>query len=46
MSILEYIKQYGDIMVVGTKRITASQLLENFLFDPKQQQAKLFTVSG
>lgn len=45
MSILEYIKQHGDIMVVGEKRITASQLLEHFLFDKKQQQAKLFSVS-
>jgi len=45
MSILEYIKQYGDSMAVGEKRITASQLLEQFLFDKKQQQTKLFSVS-
>lgn len=46
MTILEYTKQFAEYMVLGERRISAWHLLENFLFEPRQQQAKLFTLSG
>lgn len=52
MTILEYTKQFAEYMVIpsenghGDRKISASHLLENFLFEPRQQQAKLFTLSG
>lgn len=52
MTILEYTKQFAEYMIIpaenghGDRKISASHLLENFLFEPRQQQAKLFTLSG
>jgi len=52
MTILDYTKQFAEYMIIpaenghGDRKISASHLLENFLFEPRQQQAKLFTLSG
>lgn len=46
LTIIEYIKQFAEAMIIGNKRISASLLLENFLFDPRQQQSKVFGLSG
>lgn len=46
LTIIEYIKQFAEAMIVWNKRISASLLLENFLFDPRQQQSKVFGLSG
>ncbi len=46
LTIIEYIKQFAEAMIIWNKRISASLLLENFLFDPRQQQSKVFGLSG
>lgn len=46
MRIIDFVKKVAEHAVIGKVKFSASQLLERFLFPLKQQQAKLFSLSG
>jgi len=46
MKLIDYVKAVAEHAVIGKLKFTASQLLERFLFPPKQQQARLYSLSG
>ena len=44
--VIEYIEEVANLIEIGKKKITASQLLEKFLFPPAQQHSKISKLSG
>ncbi len=44
--VIDYVKEVAEYITIGKIKLSASQLLERFLFSTKQQQAKLFSLSG
>lgn len=47
LRVIDYIKKEAEYVSTGDgKKITASQMLENFLFSPKAQQTQIGRISG
>ena len=46
MKVLEYAKSIADRMMIGKDKISATKLLERFLFSPAQQQSRVHDLSG
>ncbi len=44
--VIDFIKEAGPIININEKKITASQLLEKFLFHPSEQYSKIEKLSG
>ena len=46
-TVLEYIRDVAEsVTLTQWVKLTASQLLERFLFDPKKQQTRIYALSG
>lgn len=45
-TVLDIVKEKADSITIGGKTISATKLLERFLFSPRAQYAKAFTLSG
>jgi len=46
VKVLEYAKSIADWMMIGKDKISATKLLERFLFSPAQQQSRVHDLSG
>lgn len=46
MKVIDYVKEAGEYIATTDGRITASQMLENFLFDGAMQWSKIEKLSG
>ncbi len=46
MKVIDYVKEVGEYILTSDGRITASQMLENFLFDGAMQWSKIEKLSG
>lgn len=46
MKVIDYVKEVGEYITTSEGRITASQMLENFLFDGALQWSKIEKLSG
>ena len=46
MRVIDYVKEVGEYITTSDGKITASQLLENFLFDGTMQWSKIEKLSG
>ena len=46
ITILDFVKSIAEYVTIGKVKLSASQLLERFLFSRKQQQVRLFSLSG
>ena len=38
IKMIDYLKQFGEYVETTTGRLSASQMLENYLFSPQMQQ--------
>jgi len=46
-TVIEIVKDVAEYITLGKgNKVSASQLLERFLFSPKQQHQKAYTLSG
>ncbi len=45
-TVLDIVKEQADSITIGGKTISATKLLERFLFSPRAQYAKAYTLSG
>ena len=43
---IDYLKQFGEYVETTTGRLSASQMLENYLFPPSIQQMQVSRLSG
>ena len=46
MRVIDYVKEVGEYITTSDGKITASQMLENFLFDGTMQWSKIEKLSG
>lgn len=46
MKVIDYVKEVGEYITTSDGKITASQMLENFLFDGTMQWSKIEKLSG
>lgn len=46
MKVIDYVKEVGEYIATSDGKITASQMLENFLFDGTMQWSKIEKLSG
>ena len=46
MRVIDYVKEVGEYIQTSDGRITASQMLENFLFDGAMQWSPIEKLSG
>lgn len=46
MKVIDYVKEVGEYITISDGKITASQMLENFLFDGALQWSKIEKLSG
>lgn len=44
--VLDLVKWVADFVMIGKERVTATKLLERFLFSPSQQQTDVMSLSG
>ena len=46
IKMIDYLKQFGEYVETTTGRLSASQMLENYLFSPQMQQTQVSRLSG
>ena len=46
IKMIDYLKQFGEYVETTTGRLSASQMLENYLFSPQMQQMQVSRLSG
>ena len=46
IKMIDYLKQFGEYVETTTGRLSASQMLENYLFPPQMQQMQISRLSG
>lgn len=46
MKVIDYVKEVGEYVTTSDGKITASQMLERFLFDGAMQWSKIEKLSG
>ena len=46
IKMIDYLKQFGEYVDTTTGRLSASQMLENYLFPPQMQQMQISRLSG